>query len=146
MLDMAPTLPASKRPWLTPDTRGPAAQQLTAAHQRRRADAATAELTTKLAMKVVTGLSGRPGLGDDAIGDAAIDADRREAAGLRAVDHHQTHQQRTDLVLDREAQGDRGDDRDRAGLTAPTDVSTAAMKNMIHGIAAMRPRTARTAS
>ena len=33
-----------------------------------------------------------------------------------------------------------------AGLTAPTAVSSAAMKNMIHGIAAMRPRTARTAS
>ena len=33
-----------------------------------------------------------------------------------------------------------------AGLTAPTAVSSAAMKNMIHGMAAMRPRTARTAS
>ena len=32
------------------------------------------------------------------------------------------------------------------GLTAPTAVSTAAMPNMIHGIAAIRPRTARTAS
>ena len=32
-----------------------------------------------------------------------------------------------------------------AGLTAPTEVSTAAMKNITHGIAAMRPRTARTA-
>ena len=32
------------------------------------------------------------------------------------------------------------------GLTAPTEVSTAAIANMIHGIAAIRPRTARTAS
>ena len=32
------------------------------------------------------------------------------------------------------------------GLTAPTDVRTAAIPNMIHGIAAIRPRTARTAS
>ena len=32
-----------------------------------------------------------------------------------------------------------------AGLTAPTDVSKAAMKNMIQGMAAIRPRTARTA-
>ena len=31
------------------------------------------------------------------------------------------------------------------GLTAPTAVSSAAMPNMIHGMAAMRPRTARTA-
>jgi hypothetical protein len=32
------------------------------------------------------------------------------------------------------------------GLTAPTAVSTAASRNMIHGIAPIRPRTARTAS
>ena len=32
------------------------------------------------------------------------------------------------------------------GLTAPTEVSTAEIPNMIHGIAAIRPRTARTAS
>ena len=31
------------------------------------------------------------------------------------------------------------------GLTAPTEVSAAAMRNMIHGIAATCPRTARTA-
>ena len=31
------------------------------------------------------------------------------------------------------------------GLTAPTDVRTAEIPNMIHGMAAMRPRTARTA-
>ena len=31
------------------------------------------------------------------------------------------------------------------GLTAPTEVRTAAIKNMIHGIAQIRPRTARTA-
>ena len=33
-----------------------------------------------------------------------------------------------------------------AGLTAPTAVSTAASANMIHGMAATCPRTARTAS
>ena len=32
------------------------------------------------------------------------------------------------------------------GLTAPTAVSVAARKNMIHGMAATRPRTARTAN
>ena len=32
-----------------------------------------------------------------------------------------------------------------AGLTAPTEVSAAATANMIHGMAAMRPPTARTA-
>ena len=32
------------------------------------------------------------------------------------------------------------------GLTAPTEVSTAAIANMIHGMAAIRPRTARTAN
>ena len=32
------------------------------------------------------------------------------------------------------------------GLTAPTDVKTAEIPNMIHGIAAIRPRTALTAS
>ena len=41
----------------------------------------------------------KPGLGDDPVGDAAIDADRREAAGLRTMDDHQTHQQRRDAVF-----------------------------------------------
>ena len=52
----------------------------------------------------------KPGLGDDPVGDAAVDADRREAAGLRAMDDHQTHQQRRDAVLEREPERDRGDD------------------------------------
>ena len=54
------------------------------------------------------------GLGDDAVGDAAVDRDRGEAAGLRAMDHHEAHQQRRDLVAEGEAEGDRGDDGDGA--------------------------------
>ena len=38
---------------------------------------------------------------DDAVDDRAEDADRREAAGGRAVDDHQAHQDRVDLELAR---------------------------------------------
>ena len=54
------------------------------------------------------------GLGDHAVGDAAVDRDRGEAAGLGAVHDHQAHQQRRDLVAEGEAERDRGDDRDGA--------------------------------
>ena len=54
-----------------------------------------------------------PGLGDEAVDDAAIDADRREAAGLGAVDHHQPHHHRIDPVLGREGQRHRRQDRHR---------------------------------
>ncbi len=50
---------------------------------------------------------------DDAVDDRAVDADRGEAAGLGAVHHHRAHQERADPVSRREAQCDRGDDRDR---------------------------------
>ena len=36
------------------------------------------------------------------------------------MDHQQAHEQWADLVLGREAERDRGDDRNRAGATAPT--------------------------
>ncbi|MCY1214704.1 hypothetical protein D9M72_265300 [compost metagenome] len=52
----------------------------------------------------------QPRLLHDLIGDAAIDADRREAAALRTVDHHQAHQQRVDAVARGEPQRDRRDD------------------------------------
>ena len=50
---------------------------------------------------------------DDAVGDAAVDADRREAAPLRTVHHEEPHQQGADLVLEGKAQRDRRDDRHR---------------------------------
>ena len=95
---------------------------------------------------VVSSLRGRPRLGDDLVGDAAVDADGREAAALRAVHDHQAHEQRIDAVLGGEAEAIGAMIATAAGLTAPTAVSSAAMKNMIHGMAAMRPRTARTPS
>jgi hypothetical protein len=60
-------------------------------------------------------VGGQPGLLDDAVGDPAVDADRAEPARLRAVDDHEAHEQRVDPELDREAERDRGDDRDRPG-------------------------------
>ena len=61
------------------------------------------------------GLPARSLLLDDAVDDRAEDADRREAAGGRAVDDHQAHQDRVDLVADGEAERDRRDDRHRRG-------------------------------
>jgi hypothetical protein len=53
------------------------------------------------------------------VGDGAVDADRREAAGLRAVHDEHAHQQGVDLVAAGEAEGDRADDGagGRAGRT-----------------------------
>ena len=50
-----------------------------------------------------------------AVGDAAIDADGRKAPGLRAMDDHQAHQQRVDMVSEGKAQRDGRHDRHRAG-------------------------------
>ena len=47
----------------------------------------------------------------DGVGDDAVDADRREAAGLGAVHHEHAHHQRADAVAAGEAEGDRADDR-----------------------------------
>ncbi|MNN07466.1 hypothetical protein D3C81_1202920 [compost metagenome] len=55
----------------------------------------------------------QPGLLHDLVGDAAIDADWREAPTLRAVDDHQAHQQRVDAVARRKAQRNRRDDGHR---------------------------------
>ena len=41
----------------------------------------------------------------------AVDADRREAAGLGAVHDEHAHHQRVDAVAAGEAEGDRADDR-----------------------------------
>ena len=57
----------------------------------------------------------QPGFLHHAIGDAAVHADRREAARLRTMDDQQAHHQRIDVVLLGKAQGDRADDGDRGG-------------------------------
>ena len=91
---------------------GPLAQQLHAAEQEeqqqrhRQVDAQAGQHGRQLAERQAR-------LGDDLVGDAAVDADRREAAALRAVHHHQAHQQRIDAVLGGEAERDRRDDRHR---------------------------------
>ena len=54
---------------------------------------------------------GQPGRLHHRVGDGAVDADRREAAGLGAVDDDHAHHQRADLVAAGEAEGDRADDR-----------------------------------
>jgi hypothetical protein len=91
-------------------------------------------------------VEGQPGLLDHPVGDAAVDADRGEAARLRAVDHHEPHQERADLVLHGEAERDRGDDGDGAWADRSDRGEHRGEANMIHGIAPIRPRTARTAS
>ena len=57
------------------------------------------------------------------------------------MNHHESHQQRMNAVLLRQAQRYRRDDRDGAGLTAPTLVSGAVTKNITQGMAAVWPRT-----
>ena len=63
---------------------------------------------------------------DDAVGDRAEDGDRGEPAGRGAVDDHQAHQHRVDLVRDGEPER-RSARRSRPppGTTEPTMVSTA---------------------
>jgi hypothetical protein len=90
----------------------PLAHQLHAAHEEeqqqrhRQVDAEARQHGGDLVER-------QAGLGDDLVGDAAVDADRREAAALRTVHDHEPHEQRIDAVLGGKAERDRRDDGHR---------------------------------
>nr|WP_238453263.1 hypothetical protein [Micromonospora sp. ATA51] len=91
---------------------GPAGEQFAAAPHEVRGEA-DGEVDEERGQEEQGRVARQPRLLDHTVGDAAEDADRREAAGTGPVDDQQAHHERVDLVPPREAQADRGDDRHR---------------------------------
>jgi hypothetical protein len=92
--------------------RDAATEQVTAAPQEEN-DEAEGEVDEERGQEEQGRVTGKARLFHDAVGDAAEDADRREATGAGTVDDQQAHHQGVDLVTHREAHPDRGDDRHR---------------------------------
>jgi hypothetical protein len=91
----------------------PRQQAATAEHQED--DDSDQQIEAQARKEQMYVVAGQIGALHDLIRDASIDAHGREAAALRAMNHHQSHQERMNAVLLRKAQGYRRDDRDSAG-------------------------------